>query len=63
MPEALVDEFSTDPLLIQRFNAWRQLTLDLPPSESGIPDEQATHYSPFALGSTSSKRLKTKSAG
>ncbi|MCK7408010.1 T6SS phospholipase effector Tle1-like catalytic domain-containing protein [Enterobacter roggenkampii] len=46
MPEALVDEFSTDPLLIQRFNAWRQLTLDLPPSESGVPDEQATLYSP-----------------
>jgi hypothetical protein len=60
MPEALVDEF--DPLLINA-STRRQLTLDLPPSESGIPDEQATHYSPFALGSTSSKRLKTKSAG
>jgi hypothetical protein len=49
-------------LLIQRFNAWRQLTLDLPPSESGIPDEQATHYSRSRSGQ-SSKRLKTKSAG
>ena len=46
MPATLRDEFYIEPKLVQRFNAWRQLTLNLPSSETGIPDEQTTHYSP-----------------
>lgn len=46
MPTSLRDEFYVETSIVQRFNAWRQLTLDLPLSETGIPDEQATHYSP-----------------
>ncbi|AEN62785.1 Protein of unknown function DUF2235 [Enterobacter soli] len=46
MPAELIQEFEISPDVIQRFNAWRQLTLNLPPSKTGIPDEQTTHYSP-----------------
>lgn len=46
IPANLRDEFYVETSLVQRFNAWRQLTLDLPLSENGIPDEQVTDYSP-----------------
>lgn len=47
MPTSLRDEFYVETSIVQRFNAWRQLTLDISLSESGIPDEQTTHYSPI----------------
>ncbi|UAK20006.1 DUF2235 domain-containing protein [Kluyvera sp. CRP] len=39
-------EFAISPDLVNRFNAWRELTLNLPPSTEKITDEQAAEYNP-----------------
>ena len=39
-------EFAVSPDLVNRFNAWRELTLNLPPSKEKITDEQAAEYIP-----------------
>lgn len=39
----VVSEFDVDTPLINRFNAWRELTLNLPTPKT-ITDEQAAHY-------------------
>jgi len=41
-----ISEFDAAPSLINRFNAWRELTLNLPPSKEKITDEQAAEYIP-----------------
>lgn len=45
MPAAVLDEFSVDPILIQRFNNWRKLTLNIPDA-GPISDELAAQFSP-----------------
>ncbi|WP_370427394.1 DUF2235 domain-containing protein [Klebsiella pasteurii] len=46
MPVELSHEFDIAPDMIQRFNAWRELTLDLPSSPEKISDENAARYEP-----------------
>lgn len=46
MPFELASEFYISEILINRFNAWRELTLNLPPSKEKITDEQAAEYIP-----------------
>ncbi|PSN07999.1 T6SS phospholipase effector Tle1-like catalytic domain-containing protein [Siccibacter turicensis] len=46
MPFDLASEFYISEHLINRFNAWRELTLNLPPSGKKITDEQAAEYDP-----------------
>jgi len=41
-----ISEFDAAPSLVNRFNAWRELTLNLPPSKEKITDEQAAEYIP-----------------
>ncbi|MEG9443087.1 phospholipase effector Tle1 domain-containing protein, partial [Pantoea brenneri] len=41
-----MNEFAIAPDLVNRFNAWRELTLNLPPSKEKITDEQAVEYIP-----------------
>ncbi|MDH2124188.1 MULTISPECIES: type VI secretion system tip protein VgrG [Pantoea] len=41
-----MNEFAIAPDLVNRFNAWRELTLNLPPSKEKITDEQAAEYIP-----------------
>lgn len=46
MPVELSHEFDIAPDMIQRFNAWRELTLNLPSSSENISDENAARYEP-----------------
>lgn len=46
MPPDLVEQFGVKSDLQNRFNAWRELTLNLPPSKGKITDEQAAEYVP-----------------
>ncbi|QCA19082.1 DUF2235 domain-containing protein [Citrobacter freundii] len=46
MSPDLLDEFFTDSILINRFNAWREITLGLTTSSEPIPPEQAAKYDP-----------------
>ncbi|HGH4746716.1 TPA: DUF2235 domain-containing protein [Serratia marcescens] len=46
MPFDLVDEFDIDTSLINRFNAWRELTLGLSTSSAPLSPEQAAKYNP-----------------
>jgi hypothetical protein len=47
MDSDLTREFAVSGTLINRFNAWRQLTLDLPPTHQPLPPEQIEHYQPL----------------
>ena len=46
MSDNLIDQFYIDSALAIRFNAWRTLTLNLPPSADAISDEQAATFTP-----------------
>lgn len=46
MPAELQREFFVDLSLVNRFNAWRELTLNLPSSSDNISDENAAKYEP-----------------
>ncbi|RAU32535.1 DUF2235 domain-containing protein [Enterobacter sp. RIT418] len=46
MPAELIQEFEISPDVIQRFNAWREVTLKLKSAYSEITRTEATHYSP-----------------
>lgn len=46
MSTDLLDEFFTDSILINRFNAWRELTLGQTAPDKPIPPEQAAKYDP-----------------
>ncbi|WP_202300980.1 T6SS phospholipase effector Tle1-like catalytic domain-containing protein [Dryocola clanedunensis] len=46
MPEAVMDEFSVDPILVQCFNSWRTLTMGLKAFNGDISDEQAAQFTP-----------------
>lgn len=48
MDPEVVEEFGVSPILLNRFNAWRQVTLGLPPAEQPITDEQAIRYEPLS---------------
>ncbi|AEN64673.1 Protein of unknown function DUF2235 [Enterobacter soli] len=46
MSPDLLDEFFTDSILINRFNAWREITLGQTALDKPIPPEQAAKYDP-----------------
>lgn len=46
MSPDVVEQFGVKNDLQNRFNAWRELTLNLPPSGKKITDEQAAEYDP-----------------
>ncbi|QHM74712.1 hypothetical protein C7M52_00654 [Mixta theicola] len=46
MPFELGDQFDVDTSLVNRFNAWRELTLNLPSSQEEINNEEAAEYLP-----------------
>jgi len=46
MTKEVMDEYVVDPTLIQRFNQWRNLTLNTSGTIGNISDEQATRYTP-----------------
>ena len=48
----LVESFRVSPLLVNRFNAWRQLTLDLPPVTHPLPIKEIEHYQPLPSSTT-----------
>ncbi|AGB81986.1 hypothetical protein D781_1688 [Serratia sp. FGI94] len=54
MPLDLLDEFFIDEILIKRFNAWRELTLNLTTPEKVSPEEAASYDPPRASGSLES---------
>ena len=47
MAPEVVDGFDVSPLLVNRFNAWRQMTLGLPPVTQPLPIEQIERYQPL----------------
>lgn len=57
MPFDLSDEFDIDTSLVNRFNAWRELTLNLPAPKDPIPPEQAAIYSPIVARSSLEEEL------
>lgn len=58
MPPDLQLEFELAPDLINRFNAWRELTLNLPAPKDPIPPEQAATYEPVPARSSLEKELE-----
>ncbi|HCR9751631.1 TPA: DUF2235 domain-containing protein [Citrobacter koseri] len=51
MPPDLQDEFVIDAPLVKRFNAWRELTLNLTTPENITPEEASRYEPPRASGS------------
>jgi hypothetical protein len=47
MEFALVKEFDVSPTLVNRFNAWRLVTLGLIPAKQPLPIERAEHLEPL----------------
>ncbi|MGP3228033.1 T6SS phospholipase effector Tle1-like catalytic domain-containing protein [Serratia bockelmannii] len=54
MPLDLLDNFFVDEVLIKRFNAWRELTLNLTTPEKITAEEAASYNPPCASGSLES---------
>ncbi|WP_122430034.1 T6SS phospholipase effector Tle1-like catalytic domain-containing protein [Pseudomonas viridiflava] len=52
MDTELAQQFEAAPILINRFNAWRQVTLGLPPVSQPLPTEQIEHYQPLPSTTT-----------
>jgi hypothetical protein len=54
MPIDLISQFLVSDVLVKRFNAWRELTLNLTTPEKISPDEAANYDPPRASGSLES---------
>lgn len=52
MEPEVVREFTTAPILINRFNAWRQVTLGLTPAPQPLPLKHIEHYQPIPTSET-----------
>jgi hypothetical protein len=52
--------FSIAPTLVNRFNAWRQLTLGLPPVSQPLPPEQIERYEPLTSTATLEQTARTQ---
>lgn len=61
IPEVAL-EFAVAPLLINRFNAWRQVTLGLSPTPEPLPADQVDHYQPIVADQTIEQALRTQMA-
>ena len=60
MPFDLGDEFDIDTPLVNRFNAWRELTLGLTTPPEPIPPEQAAQYDPPRASVSLEKALENQ---
>jgi hypothetical protein len=58
MEFAILEEFRVAPTLINRFNAWRQLTLDQPLVQQPLRAEQIEHYQPLPTTTSLEKVLR-----
>ncbi|WP_163014582.1 phospholipase effector Tle1 domain-containing protein, partial [Pseudomonas viridiflava] len=52
MEPDVVRAFGVSSILVNRFNAWRQVTLGLPPVTQPLPVEQIEHYQPLSSTTT-----------
>ncbi|NWE78205.1 T6SS phospholipase effector Tle1-like catalytic domain-containing protein [Pseudomonas yamanorum] len=48
----VMEEFRIDSILVNRFNAWRQVTLDLPPAPQPLSPNQVENYQPITTTDT-----------
>ncbi|MFW9270570.1 T6SS phospholipase effector Tle1-like catalytic domain-containing protein [Pseudomonas sp. NR3] len=53
-------EFSVAPTLVERFNAWRQVTLDLPAVTQPLPIERIESYQPLPTTLSLEEALRTQ---
>jgi hypothetical protein len=60
MEPELVREFIAAPSLVNRFNAWRQMTLGLPHVSHPLPIEQIERYQPLATTTTLEQAARTQ---
>jgi hypothetical protein len=54
--------FGVSPTLVDRFNAWRQVTLGLIPGTQPLPIERAEHYQPLPAQDTLEQALREQMA-
>ncbi len=62
MTDDLAQGFEVAPTLINRFNAWRQVTLDLPPALQPLSTEQIENYQPIPATETLENALVNQMA-
>lgn len=62
MQDDVEKEYDISPNLVSRFNAWRTLTLNLPPAEKGISSEQASTYQPLRAAVSLEKAMEEQTA-
>ncbi|WP_017708693.1 T6SS phospholipase effector Tle1-like catalytic domain-containing protein [Pseudomonas syringae] len=60
MEPDVVLEFIVAPILVTRFNAWRQMTLGLPPVFQPLSIEQIEHYQPLTSATTLEQAARTQ---
>ncbi|MCJ8207134.1 DUF2235 domain-containing protein [Pseudomonas sp. RGM2987] len=58
MEDELIEDFGVSPVLVDRFNAWRQVTLGLTPGTQPLPTERAEHYQPIPAPDTLEQALR-----
>ncbi len=58
----MVEEFGVSLTLVKRFNAWRQVTLDLPPALQPLSTEQIENYQPIPATETLENALVSQMA-
>ncbi|EPN33201.1 hypothetical protein A243_16002, partial [Pseudomonas syringae pv. actinidiae ICMP 18883] len=56
----LAQQFEAAPTLVNRFNAWRQMTLGLPPVSQPLSIEQIEHYQPLTSATTLEQAARTQ---
>ena len=62
MPLDVVNQFFIAPDLIGRFNAWREVTLNLPSEKEKISDEKAARFEPVRASVTLEKAVENQMA-
>ncbi|MNE09892.1 hypothetical protein D3C80_1025830 [compost metagenome] len=58
MEPEVVEEFGVSPTLVNRFNAWRQITLGLPPAPQPLTSEQTERYQPLPATTSLEQALR-----
>lgn len=62
MPADLGEQFEIAPDLIPRFNAWREVTLNLPSDPKGVSAEKAAQFEPVRASVTLEKAIENQMA-
>jgi hypothetical protein len=60
MEYGVMKEFDVSPELLNRFNAWRQVTLGLPTAPHPLPTEQIERYQPLPANDSLEQALRTQ---